>query len=107
MMACPVSFPALLHLPPMTASLENELQSSCLVSQKQQSSQHQSVADFPWPVTKFCDFSQWSQGMGQHEGFNLMQVPCSQHCLNYKEEGIMINMYLLAQMQSVHLPELT
>lgn len=36
-----------------------------------------------------------------------MQVPCSEHYLNWKEEGIMVNINLLAQMQSLHLPKLT
>lgn len=40
-------------------------------------------------------------------GVNLMQVPCSQHCLNCKEEDIAINVDVLAQMQNLHLSELT
>lgn len=39
-------------------------------------------------------------------GRNLMQLPCSKHCLNWKEEGITANVNLLAQMQSLHLSEL-
>lgn len=36
-----------------------------------------------------------------------MEVPCSEHCLKWKEEGITVSMNLLAQMQSLHLFELT
>lgn len=97
----------LLHPLPMAVSLENQLHSSRSVYQEQQSSQHQGVAVSPWPDPLVLWLLTMESWYGQAWGSDSRQVPYSENCLNWKEEGITVNINLLAQMRSPHLSELT